>query len=131
MRQPIVVVFVVAGMLTALGVLLGPSLFGDGAPVLKWDAKDEVAVAPQQGDVDPESPESLAGGEREQVASTDADVERTAVTLRGRVVDKRKGPVRDAQVWLDFARGGPRAGGAGRRVIAPVRTDNDGQFAFA
>jgi hypothetical protein len=130
MRQPIVVVFVVAGMLTALGVLLGPSLFGDGAPVLKWDAKGEVAVAPQSGDVEPEGAESPSGAEREQV-STDGDVERTAVTLRGRVVDKHKGPVRDAQVWLDFARGGPRAGGAGRRVVAPVRTDNDGQFAFA
>ena len=120
--------FVVAGI-----ALMAPGLFGAGeAPVVHWNASDEIAVEAQADTADTAVAEAFGADAREQVAIGDelGAEERTELLLRGRVVNRFRAPVQDAKVWLDFGRGGQRGRGQDRRVPEPVRTDADGRFAF-
>lgn len=134
MRQHLAVILAVAVLLTAAAVLVGPSLLGDDREsTLRWQQADEVVVAPAAAD--PSSVEAVLGAATRETLADDgaaaAAEDRMQVLLRGRVVDAFHVPVRDAKVWLDFARGGPRdRGGRQQRVPAAVQTDADGRFAF-
>lgn len=122
-------------LLAALGVVVPQMLAGDATPIVRWDAAAELDV-PQE----PADPQAAANGdgalllERTEAPLPDAPArsdERVDLLLRGRVVDKFRGPVAQATVWLDFGRAGPRGGNnRQRRVPDPVTTDADGRFAF-
>ena len=132
MLQRTTVAVVVACLIGALALLLGPSLFGssNSNKPMTWHQADEVEVAQADSEVDPATGQDV--NERASLpvnAAGNSIDERTAIVLRGRIVDRRSAPVRDAKVWLDFARGG--RGGPSRRVPEPVQTDADGRFAFA
>ncbi|MBM3973677.1 MAG: carboxypeptidase regulatory-like domain-containing protein, partial [Planctomycetes bacterium] len=121
-------------LLAALGVVV-PQLLGDTTPIVRWDAAAELDV-PQE----PADPQAATNAddtpllERTEAPLPEAPLladERVDLLMRGRVVDKFRGPVPQATVWLDFGRGGPRGGNnRQRRVPDPVTTDGDGRFAF-
>src|SRR5262245_41748580 len=112
MRQATVLTVLVVGLAATVALLVVPSLFGSpAAPTATWDTKDEIAVATADA-VDPaEAALSPADQAREMLLAGADDEglgERTKVLLRGRVVDRFHQPVREARIWLDFGRGGPR-----------------------
>ena len=127
-------------LLTAVAtVLFLPSSSGDES-LGEWKPGEEVEVTVQDAG-DPEAAQTenpgAMGLDREAVAmdtAGDANEPRTQVLLRGRVVNRTGGPVADAQVQLDFSRGGQRGGRQGgdrqRRIPEPVKTDAEGRFAF-
>ncbi|MEY4674196.1 MAG: hypothetical protein RL148_1980 [Planctomycetota bacterium] len=127
-------------LLTAAAtVLFLPSSSGDES-LGEWKPGEEVEVAvTEAGDAESAQTENpgAMGLDREAVAmenAGDASEPRTEVLLRGRVVNRTGGPVADAQVQLDFSRGGQRGGRPGgdrqRRIPEPVKTDAEGRFAF-
>lgn len=133
MRPSIVVSVFVAGLL-AVGVLVGSQYLGGAEPpTVDWQTDQEILVATADP-LDPAAAETGgAEAERQLLAAAEldaADGERTALLLRGRVVDRFQRAVPGASVWLDFGRGGPRDRGQQRRVPDPVTTDREGRFAF-
>ncbi len=134
MRHRPLIVSLLAGLLLAAGVLVIPSLTGsDDVPVVRWNERDEIAIEAQADQAEQAVAEALgAEGQREQVAVGDdlGAEQRSELLLRGRVVNRFRAPVADAEVWLDFGRGAQRNRGRDRRVPEPVHTDADGRFAF-
>ncbi|MBL8755892.1 MAG: carboxypeptidase regulatory-like domain-containing protein, partial [Planctomycetes bacterium] len=128
-------------LLTAGAVLLPQWLADDETPIGRWKTTDEVEVADDSAVMDASVASGGEAVDRTEIAmgaDPAAAEERVEVVLRGRVVDKFTAPVPGASVWLDFSRGGPngrggQGGGPGarqRRVPDPVRTDEQGRFAF-
>ena len=137
MQKQTVVLLVGALLLLCAGGLFVPQLLADPEiPVVRWTAQDEVEVAEEPADPAGAGDEANGGLDRTAVELSEGDAtrrdERVEVILRGRVVDKFHTPVADANVWLDFGRGGPRGGAQNRqrRVPDPVLTDREGRFAF-
>ncbi|MEQ1634689.1 MAG: carboxypeptidase-like regulatory domain-containing protein, partial [Planctomycetota bacterium] len=134
MRQSVVVVLLLTALVAAAGLLLVPDLFsGDDLPITRWNEADEIVVEARDSEAEVATSESFAADTQRQEVEVDSlsNEERTELTLRGRVVDRFRGPVADAKVWLDFGRGGQRGrGDRARRVPEPVQTDSDGRFAF-
>ena len=138
MQRNQLLLLVGAFVLLATGALAVPLLLSDPQlPIVRWSAGDEQEVPAEPADPatagsegDPALVRSSAAIDGQPAGAAD---ERIDLLMRGRVVDKFRGPVAGATVWLDFGRGGPGRGGAGnrqRRVPDPVTTDADGRFAF-
>jgi len=123
-------------LLIAGGAVVAPWILADDeAPILRWNTTDETEVPQEPGEIEVANGQEVGDGRTaiELDGIGGAADERVDVVLRGRVVDKFRGPVAAATVWLDFGRGGPRGGGQGnrqRRVPDPVTTDAEGRFAF-
>ena len=137
MQKQILALLAGAALLVLGGVFLVPALMADDTPPIgHWDAKDEVDIQ-QPAEIETGDP-TTATMDRTAVEvgegqGNGADEARVEVLLRGRVIDKFKNPIANANVWLDFGRGGPRGGGPGnrqRRVPDPVVTDAEGRIAF-
>ncbi len=136
MQRNTLTLLVGALVLLAGGAVVTTQLWSDDAtPIVRWSANEEIEVPAEPADLAAIGDDSEMAFDRASVevgnSGPGAD-ERVDVVLRGRVVDKFRAPVASATVWLDFGRGGPRSGGAGRqrRVPDPVATDADGRFAF-
>ena len=69
MRQHITVVLVIAGLLAAIAVLLGPSWFGTSEPLFKWHERDEVDAGQPPAEADLAEAGAL-GNERETAGTT-------------------------------------------------------------
>ena len=146
MQKQTTVLLLVALLAVVAGVFLAPSLSGDApAPVMQWDASDEVEGAEQEQ----QEPGEVATAEfdRTEVEATPGgppvdDAERVEALLRGRVIDKFGAPVAGAKVWLEIGRSRQQSGGRGgrdrfgrgggrsRRIPEPVVTNEQGLFAF-
>jgi hypothetical protein len=133
-KQSLVLLFGALVLLVAGGLMVPQFLAEAETPPLRWSEHDEIEVL---GAAIPESTAGDGAVERIELEAADGafargDEARVAVLLRGRVVDRFGAPQAGAKVWLDFGRGGPRGGQAGRqrRVPDPVETDREGRFAF-
>ena len=146
MQKQTTVLLLVGLLAVVAGVFLAPSFFGEApAPVMQWDAADEVDGAEEE---QPEAGEvATAEFDRTEVETTPGappvdDAERVEALLRGRVIDKFGAPVAGAKVWLEIGRSRQQSGGRGgrdrfgrgggrsRRVPEPVVTNEQGLFAF-
>jgi hypothetical protein len=134
-KQTLLLVLGATCLLAASALLVPLWLGNDDAPLMRWQAQDELDL-PDPAAESAEAP-IVEGAAIDRVAvfgDDGADDEpRVDLLLRGRVVDKFGAPVVDAKVWLDFGRMGQRGGPGGRqrRVPDPVQTDREGRFAFA
>ena len=145
MQKQTIVLLLLALMALGAGAFLVPNLFREApAPVMRWDADDEVDGV-EEAQPEPETAESAALDRTEaalepakpQVTDDEARVD---ALLRGRVIDKFNAPVAGAKVWLEIGRsrqtrgrGGRDRGGWGgrsRRIPEPVVTNEQGLFAF-
>lgn len=137
MQKQTLALVIGAVLLTGAAALAWTQFGGaDEVPLVQWNADDEVSTVQ-----DPETETGeLASAEIERTAVeidengapiVDDGGDRVAVIVRGRVVDKYGAPVQDADVFLEHSRSNRRRGGNRRRIPEPVRTDRDGQFAFA
>ena len=110
---------------------------GNEVPLVQWTADDEVGTAQDPESETGETATAEVNRMAVEIDDTgapvdDGDGDRVAVIVRGRVVDKYGTPVQGADVFLEHSRANRRRGGNGRRRIPePVRTDREGQFAFA
>ena len=147
MQKQTIVLLLLALTALGAGALLAPSLLHEAsAPVMRWDADDEVDGV-EEAQVEPATAETAA------LDRTEADIEpdtlrpadeepRVDALLRGRVIDKFNAPVAGAKVWLEIGRsrqtrgrGGRDRdrggwGGRSRRIPDPVVTNEQGLFAF-
>ena len=129
MQKQTIVLLLLALMALGAGAFLVPSLFREvPAPVMRWDADDEV------DGVEEEQPEpataETAALDRTEAALEPAkpqvtdDEARVDALLRGRVIDKFNAPVAGAKVWLEIGRSRQTRGRGGRATGAHARRQN-------
>src|SRR5690606_42022797 len=105
MQKPTIVLLLLAVIALIAGALYLPKLIAEpDAPVMHWDASDEVDGS--QDEADPATTEA-AGFDRTTADVTAAapvreDEPRIEAILRGRVVNKFQQPVAGAKVWLEI-----------------------------
>jgi protocatechuate 3,4-dioxygenase beta subunit len=139
MQKPTIILLFLAVIALIAGAIYLPQLTAEpDAPVMHWDASDEVDGS--QDTPDPAAAETAdidrTTAEVTQIAPVRDNEPRIQATLRGRVLNKFQQPVAGAKVWLEIGQANQGRGGRGgrgnrpRRIPEPVITNAEGLFAF-